>query len=151
MIWCSPKKCMRRDAWAGVLSWWSCQSPVAHSCSLLNHPNSFCGGMFKLNTKYDAGSLLCSLSHLECDGHTVHMLSQWHLLPSLTTTVKLSCSHTYSPVHGPWPPGSIDVVQTVLIILTIAGLFPHRSQPPLSKANISFPVAFFSESPHLWQ
>ena len=29
---------------------------VAHSCSLLNHPNSFCGGMFKLNIKFDAHS-----------------------------------------------------------------------------------------------
>ena len=27
------KNCMRRDAWAGALSWWICQSPVAHSCN----------------------------------------------------------------------------------------------------------------------
>ena len=49
-----PKNCMRRDAWAGTLSWWSCQSPVAHSCGLLNHPNSFHGRMFKLKAKLDA-------------------------------------------------------------------------------------------------
>ena len=30
------------------------------------------------------------------------------------------------PVHSPWPPGYIDVTQTVLIILTMAGLFPDR-------------------------
>ena len=71
----------RCDAWAGALSWWSCQSPAAHSCSLLNHPNNFCGGMFKLNAKFDADSLLYSLSHFECDGHTVHVLTQWHLPP----------------------------------------------------------------------
>ena len=29
--------------------------------SLLNHLNSFCGRMFKLNTKFDADLLLCSL------------------------------------------------------------------------------------------
>ena len=37
--------------------------PITHSCSLLNHPNSFRGGMFKLNTKCDADSLLYLLTH----------------------------------------------------------------------------------------
>ena len=35
--------------------------PVAHSCSLLNHPNSFHGGAFKLNAKFDADSLFYSV------------------------------------------------------------------------------------------
>ena len=73
------KNCTRCDAWVGVLSWWSCQSPVAHSCSLLNHLNSFRGKMFKLNAKFDADLLLHSLSHFECDDHTVHMLTQGYL------------------------------------------------------------------------
>ena len=34
--------CMR-----GSLSWWSCQSPAAHSWGLLDHPNSFHRGIFK--------------------------------------------------------------------------------------------------------
>ena len=90
-IWCLTKKlCMRCDAWVGVLLWWCCQSPVAHGCGLLNHPNSFCREMFKLNTKFDASSLPYSLSHFECDDHTVHMLTQWRLLPPLTSTVKSS-------------------------------------------------------------
>ena len=84
------KPCMRRDTWAGTMSWWSCQSPVAHSCSLLNHPNSFHGGTFKLKAKFDGDSLLYSLSHFECDGHAVHMLTQRYLLPPLTSTVKSS-------------------------------------------------------------
>ena len=42
--------------------------------SLLNHPNSFRGGTFKLNTKSDADSLFYLLSHFECDSHTVHTL-----------------------------------------------------------------------------
>ena len=49
--------------------------------SFLNHPNSFQGGMFKLNTKFDADSLLYLLSHFECDSHTVHMLTQWFWPP----------------------------------------------------------------------
>ena len=33
--------------------------------------------MFKLNAKFDADSLFYSLSHFECDSHTVPMLTQW--------------------------------------------------------------------------
>ena len=87
---------MRRDTWGGVL-WWSCQSPLAHSCSFLNHPNSFHRGIFKLNTIFDADWLLYSLSHFECDGHTLHMLTQWRSLPSLTSIVKSSLfTHAHS-------------------------------------------------------
>ena len=51
--------------------WWSCQSPVAHNCSLLSHPNSCHPGMFKPNAKFVADLLLYSLSHFECYGHTI--------------------------------------------------------------------------------
>ena len=53
--------------------------------------------MFKFNVKFDADSLLYSLSHCECGGHTVHMLTQWCLPPLLTTTMKSSLfTHAYS-------------------------------------------------------
>ena len=55
--------------------------PCCPWLQLLNHPNSFYRGMFKLNTKSDADLLLYSLSHFECDTHTVHMLNQGCLLP----------------------------------------------------------------------
>ena len=65
--------------------------------SLLNHPNSFHGGMFKLHVKFDADSLLYLLRHSECDGHTVHVLTQWCLLPLLTSTVRSSlCMQAHS-------------------------------------------------------
>ena len=38
--------------------------------------------MFKLNAKFDADSLLYSLSYFECDNHTVHMLTQWIYCPT---------------------------------------------------------------------
>ena len=82
--------CTRPDAWGGTLSWWSCQSPVAYSCGLLNYPNSFCGGMFKLNANFDAALLLCLLSHFKWDSHTIYLLTQWCLPPPLTRAVKLS-------------------------------------------------------------
>ena len=72
---------VRPDTWLGMLLGWSCKSPVAHSSGLLNHPNSFCEGIFELNVRFDADLLLYSLSHFECDGHTVHMLTQWCLHP----------------------------------------------------------------------
>ena len=84
---CAKKLCSRLDAWAGTSSWWSCPSPVAHSCSLLNHTNSFHRGMLKLNAKFNADSLLYSLSPFESDGH---MLTQQRLLPPLTSPVKSS-------------------------------------------------------------
>ena len=46
--------------------------------------------MFKLDTKFDADPLLYLLSHFECDGHTVHMLTQWHLPPPLTSSTAKS-------------------------------------------------------------
>ena len=91
VIWCFTRKlCMRRDAWTGVLSWCSCQSPVAQRCGLLNHPNSFCGGVFKLNAKFGADSLLYLLSHFEYDGHTVHMFTSQCLLSALSSMVNSS-------------------------------------------------------------
>ena len=91
VIWYFAEKlCTRCDAWAGMLLWWSCQSPVAHRFSLLNHLHSVHGGMVKLKAKFDADSLLYSLSNFECDDHAVHMLIQGHLPPPLTSTVKSS-------------------------------------------------------------
>ena len=37
-----------------------------------------------------------------------------------------SCSRMCIPVQSPWLPGYIDVMKTILIIFTMAGLFPDR-------------------------
>ena len=42
--------------------------------------------MFKLNAKFDADLLLYSLSHFEYNSHTVHMTTQQHLPPPLTSS-----------------------------------------------------------------
>ena len=115
---------MRHDAWAGAL-WRSCQSQAAHSCGLLNHSNSFGGGTFKLNAKFDTDLLLhsvilsvtatqyaCSLNGICCP----HRLVQW----------SRHCSSMCIPVHSPWLPGYIGFMQIILIILTMAGLFLDR-------------------------
>ena len=88
VIWCFAKNLyVRHDAWAGTLSWWSCQSPVVHRCGLLNHLNSFHGGMFKLNAKCGADLLLYSLMlNIMATQYTYSP----HLLLPLTSTVKSS-------------------------------------------------------------
>ena len=101
------------------------------SCPQLRPSESskeFHGRMFKLNAKFDADFLLYLLSHLECDDLTVHMLTQWCLPPALTSTVKSSFSHMLIPVLSPWLPGYIDVVQDILVILTMAALLPGKLQ-----------------------
>ena len=40
--------------------------------------------------------------------------------------VIVHCSHMCIPVHPPWLPAYMDVVQTVLVILRMAGLFLGR-------------------------
>ena len=51
----------------------------------------------------------CSLSGV----YHPHWLVQWNC----------HCSCTHIPVHSPWLPGYINVVQTIPVILTMAGLF----------------------------
>ena len=136
--------CMRWDAWVDAFLWWSCQSPVACSCILLNHLSSFCGGMFKLNAKFDADSLLYSLSHFECDSHTVHMLTQWCLPPPLTGIVK---SSLFTHVHSSPLSSAVRLHQChtkpIIIILTVAGLFPDRPHHKAFKQSTSYVLSLY--------
>ena len=77
-------------------------------------------------TKLDADSLLYLLSHFGCDSHTVHMFTQRHLLPPLTSTVK---SSLFTLAHS--SPFSLaarlhQCHANILVILTMAGLLPDR-------------------------
>ena len=106
-----------------------CAALIAVPKSLLIHPNRLRREMFKLNAKFDEDSLLYLLSHFECDSHTVHMLTQQHLLPPLTSTVSTLKPSLFTHVHS--SPHSLaarlhQCAQTVLIILTMTGLFLDR-------------------------
>ena len=67
--------------------------------------------------------MVALLSNFECTGHTVHMLTQWRLPPSLTSTVKSSLfTHVHSSpfsLAARWHPCRA----TILFILTMAGFF----------------------------
>ena len=82
--------------------------------------------MFTLSAKFDADSLLYWLSNFECNGHTAHVLTQRHLPPPLLVLWSCHCSRVCIPVPSSWLPGYIDVMQTVLLILTMVRLFPDR-------------------------
>ena len=106
VIWCFTKNlCTRHDAWVGALSWWSCQSPVAHSCCLLNHPNSFC--------REEYSSLTWNSMKIHCSIHSVFLnvtATQYTCslngiyLPHWLVQWSVHCSHIHIPVHPPWPP-----------------------------------------------
>ena len=63
--------------------------------SLLNPPNSFRGGIVSAQCNIWC-KFIALLRHFECDGHTVHMLTQWCLPPPLTSAVKSSL-FTHAP------------------------------------------------------
>ena len=118
----SPKNPAR----AGVLLWWSCQSqvPIAaafwiiqvvspQECSSLM-PNLMliCCSTLLAILNAIATQFTCSCNGVYCS----HWLVQW----------SHHCSHMPILVHSPWLPGYIDVVETILIILTMAGFYPDR-------------------------
>ena len=70
--------------------------------------------------------------------HRPHWLVQW----------SHPCSYTHIPVHSPWLPGSIHVTQTILLILTMAGLFlgrPSTGYVPLILVSSPITVVRFMD------
>ena len=99
VIRCFAKNLCKRcgDTWEAMLSWWSCQSPVDHSCGLLNNPNCFHRGMFKVNTKFECRFIaLLAQSFWIGWSHSTHSHSTVSTAP-LTTTVK---SSLFTHVHS---------------------------------------------------
>ena len=122
----------KSSSWDMMHEWARChdkagnhQLPIASAFWIIGIVSE--GGMFKLNAEFDEDSLLCLLSHFECDGHTVHMLTQGCLPPQLTSTVWCChCPCMHIPVHSPWLPRYLDIMQTILVILTMVGLFADK-------------------------
>ena len=68
--------------------------------------------------------LSCPLGHCDCDGHTVHKLSQRRLTADWPAPRENYCSQMHSKVSSDWLPSYIKVTQPVLEILKMAGYFP---------------------------
>jgi len=69
--------------------------------------------------------LICLLGHCECDDHTVHKLSQWHLAADWLAPQKNDCSQMDSKVSA-WLPSYIKATRPVLEIFSMAGYFSDR-------------------------
>ena len=68
--------------------------------------------------------LICSLGHCECDGHTLHKLSQRRLTAELLAPRESDCSRMRSKVSSHWLPSYIKATRPVLEIFKMAGYFP---------------------------
>jgi len=62
----------------------------------------------------------------ECDGHTVHKLSQRRLTADWLHPRESDCSWTRSKVSADWLPSYIKATRPVLEIFKMAGYFPDR-------------------------
>jgi len=72
--------------------------------------------------------LICSLGHFECDGHTVHKLTQQRLTANLLAPRESDCSWMHSKVSSDWLPSYIKATLPVLKIFKMDGYFldsPH--------------------------
>jgi hypothetical protein len=68
--------------------------------------------------------LICSLGHCECDGHTVHQLTQWRLTADWLAPRESDSSWRHSKVSSDWVPSYIKATRPVLEIFKMAGYFP---------------------------
>jgi len=74
----------------------------------------------------DVMNLICSLGHCECDGHTVHKLSQRLLTADWLAPRESDCSRMYSKVSSDWVPSYIKAMRSILEIFKMAGHFPDN-------------------------
>jgi len=84
----------------------------------------------------DVDSLICSLGHCECDGHTVHKLSQQRLTADLLAPRESDCSWMHSKVSSDWLPSYIKATRLVLEIFTMAEYFLDRLHIMLQTTDV---------------
>ena len=116
-----PKNCMRSDVIMKL------PITVTNSCGLWNHWNreersSFTQNLMQICCSTCSVILNAMTTQCTCSLNVVycpHWLVQW----------SHHCSRMCIPVHSPGLPGDINAAQTILVILTTAGLFLDRPRP----------------------
>ena len=68
----------------------------------------------------------------ECDGHTVHKLSQRRLTAEWLAPLESDCSRMHSKVSSDWLPSYIKATRPVLEIFKMAGYFPESPRMCMS-------------------
>jgi len=71
-----------------------------------------------------AHCLICSLGHCECDGHTVHKLSQRRLTADWLAPRESDCSRMHSKVSSDWLSSYVKATRPVLEIFKMDRYFP---------------------------
>ena len=69
----------------------------------------------------------------ECDGHTIHKLSQWRLTADLLALRESDCSRMSSNVSSEWLPNYIKATRPILEILKMTGYIPYRPRTVKTK------------------
>jgi len=88
--------------------------------------------------------LICSLGHCECDGHTVHKLSQRRLTADWLAPRESDCLQMSSKVFSEWLPSYIKVTRPFLEIFKMAGYFPDRPR------TVNFIITFIWLPSFVW-
>ena len=143
MIWCFDKKlCMRWDAWQACCDEAANQQlPIAADFWII-----------QIVSMEECPSLTQNLMQIHCctrsvilnvtaTQYTCSLNSIYH--PQWLVQWSCHCSCMCVSVHSPWLPGYIDVMHTVLVILTMVGLFTDRPHivPPAEDEHSVFPYA----------
>ena len=80
----------------------------------------------RMGRRIEADSLICLIGHCECNGHTVHKLSQRRLTADLLDPRVSDCSRIRSNVSSDWLPSYIKATPPVLETFKLAKYFPDR-------------------------
>jgi len=80
--------------------------------------------LLERSRRTDTDSLICSLGHCKCDGHTEHKLSQRLLTAYLLAPRESDCSRMRSKVSSDWLPSYVKATRPVLEKFKMAGYIP---------------------------
>ena len=130
--------------------------PEHGSLSTDSQPSFICTALIASNPKSlliiqivsmeECSSLVQNLMQICCSTCSVilNVMATWYTCsldsvyrPHWQVQWSHHCSHMCIPVHSPWQPSYIDVMQTILVILTMAVLFPDRPHVWNLKNNIN--------------
>ena len=125
----------KNSAWDVMHEWAHCHDEAA------NHQLPIAVAFWKIwiVSVEECSHLMQNLMHIHCSTQSVilNMMATQYTCslngvyqPQWLVQWSHHCSHMCIPVHSPWLPGYIDVMRTILIIITMAGLFPYRLRIP---------------------
>jgi hypothetical protein len=142
-----------RRRWLSLCTVWPSHSPFSSSSTAIlalgrtrsrREPNLGCRGdwqtwvmwcfankslheSWRMGRRIVVMKLICSLGHCECNGHTVHQLSQRRPTADWLAPRESDCLRMHNKVSSDWMPSYIKATWPVLEILKMAGYFPDSS------------------------